>query len=381
LQDLKQEERLMRIGVPKEIKNREYRVAITPAGVQALKDAGHEVWVQQGAGVGSGFADEEYVRAGAQMVSAEEAWSADMVLKVKEPLPEEYRYFRSDLLLFTYLHLAADRALTDALVQSGATAVAYETVQLDNGALPLLAPMSEVAGRMSVQVGAQSLEKPKGGLGVLLGGVPGVPPANVVIVGGGVVGTNAAKMAVGLGAQVTILDVNGQRLRELDDLFGGRVRTLMSNRYNIEEAVQQADLVIGAVLIPGKRAPKLVTRDMVAKMKPGSVIVDVAVDQGGCVETADRVTTHEQPTYTVDGVVHYSVANMPGAVPRTSTLALTNATLSYVLRLAEGKLHEDPALLRGVNVAAGRITHRGVAESFDMDYVSPEEALGSKLTV
>lgn len=371
----------MRIGVPKEIKNREYRVAITPAGVQALKDAGHEVWVQQGAGAGSGFADEEYVRAGAQMVSAEEAWSADMVLKVKEPLPEEYRYFRSDLLLFTYLHLAADRALTDVLVQSGATAVAYETVQLDNGALPLLAPMSEVAGRMSVQVGAQSLEKPKGGLGVLLGGVPGVPPANVVIVGGGVVGTNAAKMAVGLGAQVTILDVNGQRLRELDDLFGGRVRTLMSNRYNIEEAVQQADLVIGAVLIPGKRAPKLVTRDMVAKMKPGSVIVDVAVDQGGCVETADRVTTHEQPTYTVDGVVHYSVANMPGAVPRTSTLALTNATLSYVLRLAEGKLHEDPALLRGVNVAAGRITHRGVAESFNMDYVSPEEALGCKLTV
>lgn len=261
------------------------------------------------------------------------------------------------------------------MVDSNMTGVAYETVQLENGALPLLAPMSEVAGRMSVQVGVHCLEKPQGGSGVLLGGVPGVPPASVVIIGGGMVGTQAAKMAVGLGADVTIIDLNGQRLRQLDDLFNGRVRTVMSNRLNIEQAVRNADLVIGAVLIPGTRAPKLVTKDMIAGMKPGSVVVDVAVDQGGCVETADRVTTHDNPTYTVDGVVHYSVANMPGAVPRTSTLALTNATLPYVLKLANNGLNEktDPALLKGVNIAQGKVTYQGVADAFGMEYASPEQ--------
>ncbi|MFC4075928.1 alanine dehydrogenase [Salinithrix halophila] len=372
----------MRIGVPKEVKNWEFRVAITPAGVQALVDAGHEVTIQEGAGEGSGFTDEEYIAAGARTGSAEDAWGAELVLKVKEPVPEETRYFREDMLLFTYLHLAADRPLTEALIQSKTTAVAYETVQWENGALPLLAPMSEVAGRMSVQVGVHCLEKPQGGSGTLLGGVPGVPPASVVIVGGGMVGTQAAKMAVGLGADVTMIDVNSQRLRQLDDLFGGRVRTLMSNRFNIEQAVGGADLVVGAVLIPGTRAPKLVTREMVAKMRPGSVIVDVAVDQGGCVETADKATTHEEPTYTVDGVVHYSVANMPGAVPRTSTLALTNATLPYVLKLAASGLtpKTDPALLRGVNTAHGTLTCQGVADAFEMAYVPVREALFEGVT-
>ncbi|MBX6395542.1 MAG: alanine dehydrogenase, partial [Alicyclobacillaceae bacterium] len=338
----------MKVGVPKEIKEREFRVGLTPAGVKALSDAGHEVVVEQGAGEGSGIPDEEYVRAGARIGTREEAWSADLVVKVKEPRPEEYRYFRENMLLFTYLHLAADRPLTEALLDSGVTAVAYETIQLDGGGLPLLAPMSEVAGRMAVQVGARFLEKPHGGEGILLGGVPGVPPARVVIVGGGTVGTQAAKMAVGLGADVTIFDIDGARLRALDDLFGGRVKTVMSNAYNLAEAVRTADLVIGAVLIPGARAPKLVTREMVAQMRPGSVIVDVAVDQGGCVETADRVTTHDDPAYLVYGVVHYAVANMPGAVPRTSTFALTNATLPYVLKLASGGVRaavEDRPLL------------------------------------
>ncbi|PTX63357.1 L-alanine dehydrogenase [Melghirimyces profundicolus] len=367
----------MRIGVPKEVKNREFRVAITPAGVQSLTDAGHQVVIQEGAGTGSGFEDEEYVRAGARMGTVEEAWESDLVLKVKEPVEEEYGYFREDLLLFTYLHLAADRPLTEAMVRSGMTGVAYETVQLENGSLPLLAPMSEVAGRMSVQVGVHCLEKPQGGSGILLGGVPGVPPGRVAIIGGGMVGTQAAKMAVGLGAEVTILDINGQRLRQLDDLFHGRVRTVMSNRFNVEQAVRDADLVIGAVLIPGTRAPKLVTRDMVSQMKPGCAVVDVAVDQGGCIETADRVTTHDDPTYTVNGVVHYSVANMPGAVPRTSTFALTNATLPYVLKLANHGLNPetDPALIKGVNVAKGTITCEGVADAFDLEFASPREVL------
>jgi alanine dehydrogenase len=373
---------MMRIGVPKEIKNWEFRVAITPAGVQSLVTAGHEVIIQKDAGIGSGFSDAEYISAGARVGTVEDAWAADMVLKVKEPVKEEYQYFRKDLLLFTYLHLAADRPLTDALVQSGMTAVAYETVQLENGALPLLAPMSEVAGRMSVQVGVHCLEKPQGGSGVLLGGVPGVPPARVAIVGGGMVGTQAAKMALGLGADVTIIDVNIQRLRQLDDQFGGRVKTLMSNAFNIGQAVRDADLVIGAVLIPGNRAPKLVTRDMVAQMKPGSVVVDVAVDQGGCVETADRATTHDDPTYTVDGVVHYSVANMPGAVPRTSTLALTNVTMPYVLKLASRGLtpETDPALLRGVNTANGNVTCKGVADAFGLEYVPVEKAIFDSVT-
>lgn len=374
----------MRVGVPKEIKEREFRVGLTPAGVRDLVDAGHEVVVESGAGVGSGIDDAEYVRAGGRLGTAEEAWAADLVVKVKEPRPEEYRYFREDLILFTYLHLAADRELTEALQRAGMTAVAYETIQVDGGGLPLLAPMSEVAGRMAVQVGARFLEKPNGGVGVLLGGVPGVLPARVVIVGGGTVGTQAAKMAAGLGADVTIFDIDGGRLRALDDLFGGRVKTVMSSAYALAEAVRTADLVIGAVLIPGARAPKLVTREMVAQMRPGAVIVDVAVDQGGCVETADRVTTHDDPVYSVHGVAHYAVANMPGAVPRTSTFALAGATLPYVLKLAGGGVKAalgDRPLLCGVNVARGRVTCRGVAEAFGLPWTDPRRVLDGAVAV
>ncbi|ATY86119.1 alanine dehydrogenase [Kyrpidia spormannii] len=374
----------MRVGVPKEIKEREFRVGLTPAGVRDLVDAGHEVVVESGAGVGSGIDDAEYVRAGGRLGTAEEAWAADLVVKVKEPRPEEYRYFRENLILFTYLHLAADRELTEALRDAGMTAVAYETIQVDGGGLPLLAPMSEVAGRMAVQVGARFLEKPNGGAGVLLGGVPGVLPARVVVVGGGTVGTQAAKMAAGLGADVTIFDIDGGRLRALDDLFGGRVKTVMSSAYALAEAVRTADLVIGAVLIPGARAPKLVTREMVAQMRPGAVIVDVAVDQGGCVETADRVTTHDDPVYSVHGVVHYAVANMPGAVPRTSTFALTGATLPYVLKLARGGVKAalgDRPLLCGVNVARGRVTCRGVAEAFGFPWTDPRRVLEGAVAV
>ncbi|MCY0885263.1 MAG: alanine dehydrogenase, partial [Firmicutes bacterium] len=344
----------MRIGVPKEIKPDEDRVALTPAGVLALTRAGHQVLVEQGAGTGSGFADAEYLQAGARLLpEAAAVWSeAEMVVKVKEPLPEEYRYFRADLVLFTYLHLAAAPELTRALVESGLGAVAYETVQLEDGSLPLLTPMSEVAGRMAPQVGAQFLERPQGGRGILLGGVPGVLPGRVVIIGGGIVGTNAARIAVGLGADVTLIDINPERLRQLDDLFHGSVRTLMSNEYNIAEAVRTADLLIGAVLIPGARAPHLVSEAMVASMAPGSVIVDVAIDQGGSIATIDRATTHSHPTYIRHGVVHYAVANIPGAVPRTSTLALTNATLPYIRRLADrglrDALRESPALARGL---------------------------------
>ena len=368
----------MRIGVPKEKKPMEFRVAMTPGGVKSLVRRGHEVLVEKGAGVGSGMSDAEYEAAGAKLVSAEEAWGADLVVKVKEPLPEEYKYLRPDLILFTYLHLAASRELTEALLKSGATAIAYETVQLEDGSLPLLVPMSEVAGRMATQVGAYYLEKPMGGRGVLLGGVPGVAPASVVIIGGGTVGTNAAKVALGMGAQVYVLDVNHQRLQYLDDVFGGRLITLTSNEANLNKVVEFADLLIGAVLIPGAKAPKLVTREMVSRMKEGAVIVDVAVDQGGCVETI-RPTTHENPTYVVDGVVHYGVANMPGAVPRTSTFALTNQTLPYVLKLAEKGLEalkEDPALLKGLNVHRGHLTHPAVAEAFGLPYTPPEEALG-----
>ncbi|MED5074659.1 alanine dehydrogenase, partial [Anoxybacillus geothermalis] len=325
----------MIIGVPKEIKNNENRVAITPAGVLSFVQAGHTVLIEKEAGVGSGFNDSDYARAGAQIIErAEDVWAqADMVMKVKEPLPSEYRFFRPGLVLFTYLHLAADPELTRALKESGVIAIAYETVQVGR-TLPLLTPMSEVAGRMAAQIGAQFLEKPYGGKGILLGGVPGVARGKVVIIGGGVVGTNAAKVAVGLGADVTIIDLNADRLRELDDIFGNQITTLMSNPMNIAEAVAEADLVIGAVLIPGARAPKLVTEDMVKAMKPGSVIVDVAIDQGGIVETSDHVTTHDDPTYVKHGVVHYAVANMPGAVPRTSTIALTNVTIPYALQIA-----------------------------------------------
>ncbi|MED3843760.1 alanine dehydrogenase [Geobacillus stearothermophilus] len=374
----------MIIGVPKEIKNNENRVAITPAGVLSFVQAGHTVLIEKEAGVGSGFSNNDYARAGAQIIEqAEDVWAqADMVMKVKEPLPSEYRFFRPGLVLFTYLHLAADPELTRALKESGVIAIAYETVQVGR-TLPLLTPMSEVAGRMAAQIGAQFLEKPYGGKGILLGGVPGVARGKVVIIGGGVVGTNAAKVAVGLGADVTIIDLNADRLRELDDIFGNQITTLMSNPMNIAEAVAEADLVIGAVLIPGARAPKLVTEDMVKAMKPGSVIVDVAIDQGGIVETSDHVTTHDNPTYVKHGVVHYAVANMPGAVPRTSTIALTNVTIPYALQIANKgvmqAITDNPALDLGVNVANGEITYEAVARDLNYRYVPAREALGKTL--
>lgn len=370
----------MIVGVPKEIKDNENRVAITPAGVELLTSAGHRVLIETNAGAGSDFADEDYQQVGAEILpEASQVWGqADMVMKVKEPLPAEYGFFREDLILFTYLHLAAEPELTRKLVEHKVAGVAYETIQLPNGGLPLLTPMSEVAGRMSVQIGAQYLEKPHGGRGVLLGGVPGVPPADVIIIGGGIVGTNAAKMASGLGANVTILDRSAERLRYLDDVFGGRVSTLMSNSFNIAAAVQKADLLIGAVLIPGAKAPKLVTEEMVKTMKQGSVIVDVAIDQGGSIETIDRVTTHSNPTYVKHGVVHYSVANMPGAVARTSTLALTNVTIQYALELANKGLaavKEHAPLAKGVNTLKGGVTHAAVAASVDMPYTPLEQVL------
>ncbi len=371
----------MIVGIPREIKDNENRVAITPAGVRALSAAGHQVLVERGAGDGSGFLDEDYRGAGALLSSdSAEVWErADMVMKVKEPLPSEYGNFRRDLILFTYLHLAPEPALTRALMESGVTAVAYETIQLADRSLPLLTPMSEVAGRMAVQIGAQFLEKSQGGRGILLGGVPGVLPGRVVIIGGGIVGTNAARMALGTGAEVTIVDVNPERLRVLDDMFGGRLRTLMSNEYNIEEAVRTADLLIGAVLIPGSRAPKLVTENMVQQMAKGSVIVDVAIDQGGSIATIDRVTTHSHPTYEKFGVIHYAVANMPGAVPRTSTLALTNVTLGYALQIANNGLSAaiaaNPALAKGVNVTAGCITYEAVAKGLQLPYTPLDQAL------
>ena len=367
----------MRIGIPKEIKTLENRVAMTPGGVLTLVKRGHEVIVEKGAGLGSGLLDEEYYAAGATLSTAAEAWGADMVIKVKEPLPEEFGYLRSDLLLFTYLHLAAAEELTRALLEAGTTGVAYETVQLPGGSLPLLTPMSEVAGRMATQEGAKYLEKPQGGRGVLLGGVPGVPPGNVVILGGGVVGTNAAKMAVGLGARVTLLDVNHSRLQYLDDVFHGRIETLTSTEPNIREVVKTADLLIGGVLIPGAKAPSLVTRNMLGTMQEGAVIVDVAVDQGGCVETI-RPTTHAEPTYVVDGVVHYGVANMPGAVPRTSTFALVNQTLPYALRLAAkglDALREDPCLALGLNTYGNELTCPAVGEAFDIPSKTPQDVL------
>ncbi|NUK30643.1 alanine dehydrogenase [Parageobacillus sp. VR-IP] len=370
----------MKIGIPKEIKNNENRVAITPAGVMTLVKAGHEVYVEKGAGLGSGFFDEEYEKAGAIIVpSAQDAWAAEMVLKVKEPLPEEYAYFREGLILFTYLHLAAAESLTKELMNKKVIGIAYETVQLANGALPLLTPMSEVAGRMSVQVGAQFLEKPHGGKGILLGGVPGVHRGRVTIIGGGTAGTNAAKIAVGLGAKVTILDINAERLRELDDLFGEHVTTLMSNPYNIAEAVQQSDLVIGAVLIPGAKAPKLVTEEMVRSMSPGSVLVDIAIDQGGIFETTDRVTTHDDPIYVKHGVVHYAVANMPGAVPRTSTFALTNVTIPYALQIANKGYRDaclqNEALLKGINTLNGSVTYEAVAKAHGLSYTDARTLL------
>ncbi len=356
------------IGVPKEIKDNEARVGVTPAGVKALTEAGHEVLVETLAGAQSGFPDEEYQNAGAEMVGeAGHVWGkAEMVVKVKEPIEREYVFFREGLVLFTYLHLAPLPALTDKLLESKIIGIAYETVRDRQGTLPLLTPMSEVAGRMSVQVGATYLEKERGGRGILLGGVPGVPPAHVTILGGGVVGTNAAKIALGFGAKTTIIDVNLNRLRELDDIFNGRLYTLASNSYNVSQATREADLVIGGVLIPGATAPRIVTRAMVSEMKKGAVIVDVAIDQGGCVETA-RPTSHSDPSFVVDGVVHYCVTNMPGAVPHTSTLALTNSTFSYVLRIANNgareALKQDAGLAEGLNTWMGTLTYRGVAES------------------
>jgi len=368
----------MIIGIPKEIKTLENRVSMTPGSVETLVRRGHTVLVQKGAGVGSGLSDIEYAAAGAKLVdTAAEAWSAQMVIKVKEPMAAEYRFLRSDLLLFTYLHLAADEAQTKALLASGTTGVAYETVQLPDRSLPLLLPMSEVAGRMAPQVGAHALEKSQGGRGMLLGGVPGVAPANVAIIGGGVVGTNAAKIAVGLGARVTVFDVNHARMQYLDDIFSSRIVTMTSSDPNLRAAVREADLVIGAVLVPGAKAPHLVTREMIGTMREGSVIVDVAVDQGGCVETI-KATTHDNPTYVVDGVVHYGVANMPGAVPRTSTFALVNQTLPYALRLADkglDALRADGALALGLNTYKGQLTCPAVGEALGIEAITPAQAL------
>ncbi len=370
----------MRIGVPKEIKNNENRVAMTPAGVINLVKFGHVVHIETGAGLGSGFSDADYVDAGAIIVeSALETWSMDMVMKVKEPLPEEYQFFREGLILFTYLHLAPEPELTKALIENKVVGIAYETVQLSNGSLPLLTPMSEVAGRMATQIGAQFLEKVHGGKGILLAGVPGVNRGKVTIIGGGVAGTNAAKMAIGLGASVTIIDLSPDRLRQLDDIFGSDVTTLMSNHYNIAEEVKSSDLVIGAVLIPGAKAPKLVTEEMIQSMSPGSVVVDIAIDQGGIFETTDRITTHDKPTYEKHGVVHYAVANMPGAVPRTSTMALTNVTVPYALQIANKGYKkaclENEALLKGINTLEGYVTYEAVAEAHGLEYAASRELL------
>ena len=368
----------MIVSVPREVKNNEHRVAITASGVHELVAHGHRVLVEAGAGTGSGIPDEDYTAAGAELVAdADELWArAEMVLKVKEPVASEYHRFREGLVLFTYLHLAAEPELTRALLESGVTALAYETVQTADRRLPLLAPMSEVAGRLAVQAGASALTAPAGGKGVLLGGVPGVRPAKVAVLGAGVAGTNAAAMAVGLGADVTVLDIAVDRLRALDDRYAGRLRTVASNAYEVERSVTEADLVIGSVLVPGARAPELVTNAMVAAMKPGSVLVDIAVDQGGCFEDS-RPTTHEDPVFPVHGTLFYCVANMPGAVPNTSTYALTNVTLPYVSALAdrgvEAALAADPALAAGLNVAAGRVTHRSVGAAHGLEFTDRSE--------
>ena len=370
----------MRIGLPKEIKNHEYRVGLTPGSVRELTSRGHTVLVQNGAGAAIGLTDDQYVAAGARLaVDAADVFAgSDMVVKVKEPQPQECRMLRPGQILYTYLHLAPDRAQTAALVESGAVCIAYETVTGPGGGLPLLAPMSEVAGRMSVQAGAAHLEKSKGGMGLLLGGVPGVLAGHVVILGAGVVGTHALQMASGLGARVTVLDKNVDRLRQLDLVFGNRISTLYSSAQSVEDAVLDADLVIGGVLIPGAAAPKLVTRSLVARMKKGAVVVDVAIDQGGCFETS-RPTTHADPTFVVDGVVHYCVANMPGAVARTSTFALNNATISHALSLADKgwkqALHDDVHLANGLNVALGKVTYQAVATALEYDYVRAETLL------
>jgi alanine dehydrogenase len=375
----------MIVGLPKEIKDNEYRVGLTPAGVRALTDAGHKVVVERSAGAGSGFEDSLYERAGATLLeTADQVWQqGEMIVKVKEPIAPEYPRMREGQLLFTYLHLAPDHELTKQLLERKVTGIAYETITDRRGTLPLLTPMSEVAGRMAIQVGAHYLEKMSGGRGILLGGVPGVPAARVVIIGGGVVGTNAAKIAVGMGAHVTIIDNNLDRLRELDDIFLSKISTLASSAYMIHDAISDADLIVGAVLVPGAAAPRLVTRGMLKDVPNGAVIVDVAVDQGGCIETT-HPTTHSNPTFYVEGVLHYCVANMPGAVPRTSTFALTNATLPYALKLANKGFIEaiksDYGLKEGVNTYAGRLTYEAVATAQEREYTSLDEMLGSATT-
>ena len=371
----------MKIGVPKEIKTNENRIALVPAGAESLVGAGHSVLIETGAGLGSGFADSDYLSVGATIApDAATVWKdSDMIMKVKEPIAVEWPHMKKGQLIFTYFHFAADEELTKAHLASGATCVAYETVELPSRELPLLIPMSEVAGRMAVQEGAKYLEKLYGGRGVLLGGVPGVVPAKVVILGGGIVGINAAKMAAGMGAKVVILDTSLERLRFLSDVMPANVQTIYSNRHNIVEQIRTADLVVGGVLITGAKAPRLIRRSDLATMQPGSVIVDVAIDQGGCVETI-HATTHENPTYVVDGVIHYGVANMPGGVPRTSTLALTNATLPYAMQLAnkgwKQALKENPALLKGLNVTDGKVTYAGVADAFGMEFHEPSQFVG-----
>lgn len=370
----------MIIGVPKEIKNNENRVALTPAGASELIKHGHTVYVQSTAGLGSGFSDQEYVEAGAKVLpTIEETYAiAEMIIKVKEPIESEYKLIKKDQLVFTYFHFASYEPLTHAMIASGAVCLAYETVEKADRSLPLLVPMSEVAGRMSIQEGAKYLEKPMGGRGVLLGGVPGVKPGKVLVLGGGIVGTQAAKIAAGFGADVTIMDISLPRLRELDDILPKNVKTQYSNSYNIKEAVKEADLIVGAVLIPGAKAPHLITRDMLKDMKPGTVLVDVAVDQGGCIETC-KPTTHENPTYVVDGIVHYCVANMPGAVPYTSTLALTNATLPYAIQLAnkgwKKACNDNAELKKGLNVVNGKVVYEGVATAFNLAYEPVETVL------
>ena len=371
----------MIVGVPKEIKNNENRVSATPASVFELVHNGHQVYIEKSAGIGSAIQDDEYVKAGAGILdTAEEVYDiADVIYKVKEPLESEYHLMKDDQTVFTYLHLAPDPKLTKALLDKNVTGIAFETVQMANGTLPLLAPMSEVAGRMSIQIGANFLQSNEGGAGKLLGGVPGVAPAEVVIFGGGTVGSNAARIAVGMGAHVTLLDVNMERLAQLDTIFGGRVTTLVSNHYYGAEAAEKADLLIGAVLIPGAKAPKVVTEAMVKCMKPGSVIVDVAIDQGGCVATSDRITTHDNPCFVKYGVLHYSVANMPGAVARTSTYALANATLPYLLKICnlgpEEAMRSDPSLRAGLNTYQGKITYKNVAEAYGQSYIPAESIL------
>ncbi len=370
----------MIIGVPKEIKANENRIALTPAGASELVKRGHSVYVQAAGGLGSGFSDEAYFGAGATILpTIEEVYGiAEMIIKVKEPIQQEYKLVQKGQIVYTYFHFASSEELTHAMIESGAICLAYETVELPDRSLPLLVPMSEVAGRMSVQQGAKYLEKTFGGSGILLGGVPGVPPAKVLIIGGGVVGTEAAKMAAGLGADVTIMDLSLPRLRYLADIMPANVKTMMSNEYNIREKVQTHDLIVGAVLIPGDKAPKLVTRDMLKTMRPGTVLVDVAVDQGGCFETT-KATTHANPTYTIDDVIHYCVANMPGAVPRTSTLALTNATLPYGIQLAnkgwQQACRDDASLAKGLNVVDGKVVYKGVADAFNLPFTSPETKL------